>query len=238
MNRGGHRQGAGRKSTWGSGAKFEDTTLLRVPKNIKDELLDIAHKLDVGEKFDIETKLKLEEKILDQEIKIQELSTNSDLLYDLLQKQRLELETKSNLLHNKLIEIESIKCNYEEVKNANLELVTKLNEVSNQIKNSSSTVNKRVVTKSKKFKEETVTKSKNHTQLGLLNSVPSCLKPLNSVELSQRFGKYNKFVVHKKMNYKDKIKEFADALKKYDPDGIAWLYSEEDKKYHPIFEED
>jgi hypothetical protein len=56
MVRGGRREKAGRKSTWVSGCKFEDTKLIRVPATIANELLEIAHKLDSGEAIDSETK--------------------------------------------------------------------------------------------------------------------------------------------------------------------------------------
>lgn len=56
MPRGGHREKAGRKSTWKSGCRYEDTKLIRVPTSISDELLKIAHKLDAGESLDSETK--------------------------------------------------------------------------------------------------------------------------------------------------------------------------------------
>jgi len=61
MARGGQRDGAGRKSTWTSGCKFEQTKLIRVPSNISDKVLEIAHKLDSGENIDLETKLLKEE---------------------------------------------------------------------------------------------------------------------------------------------------------------------------------
>jgi hypothetical protein len=56
MARGGQRDGAGRKSTWSSGCKFEQTKLIRVPSIISDKVLEIAHKLDSGEAIDLETK--------------------------------------------------------------------------------------------------------------------------------------------------------------------------------------
>jgi hypothetical protein len=56
MPRGGRRDGSGRKSTWVSGCKFEDTKLIRVPSFISDKLLEIAHKIDSGEDIDSETK--------------------------------------------------------------------------------------------------------------------------------------------------------------------------------------
>lgn len=49
MPRGGHRKGSGRPSTWKSGCKFADTTVIRVPINISEKLLEIAHALDSGE---------------------------------------------------------------------------------------------------------------------------------------------------------------------------------------------
>lgn len=45
---GGQRQGAGRKSTWASGAGRQDTRSIRIPKNIANKLMDIAHHLDAG----------------------------------------------------------------------------------------------------------------------------------------------------------------------------------------------
>lgn len=56
MPRGGHREKSGRKSTWKSGCKFEDTKLIRVPRAIADQLLEIAHKIDTGESLDLVTK--------------------------------------------------------------------------------------------------------------------------------------------------------------------------------------
>ena len=48
MTRGGARQGAGKKSSWKSGCKFEQTKLIRVPAAISTQLLEIAHWLDEG----------------------------------------------------------------------------------------------------------------------------------------------------------------------------------------------
>lgn len=53
MTRGGYREKAGRKSTWVSGCKFEETKLIRVPIAISDRVLEIAHKLDNGEVIDL-----------------------------------------------------------------------------------------------------------------------------------------------------------------------------------------
>lgn len=58
MSRGGKRKGAGRRSTWKSGCKFEDTKLIRVPTAIASEVMEIAHRLDSGESLDLVTKSK------------------------------------------------------------------------------------------------------------------------------------------------------------------------------------
>lgn len=57
MPRGGRREGAGRKTAWESGCTFPETTVIRVPKYLKDEILEIAHRLDAGEEIDLDTKL-------------------------------------------------------------------------------------------------------------------------------------------------------------------------------------
>jgi hypothetical protein len=56
MSRGGHREKAGRPSTWKSGCNFSGTKLIRVPIAIADQLLEIAHNLDSGETLDLVTK--------------------------------------------------------------------------------------------------------------------------------------------------------------------------------------
>lgn len=53
MPRGGYRERAGRKSSWASGCSFSETILIRVPKMLKNELLEIAHRVDAGETIDL-----------------------------------------------------------------------------------------------------------------------------------------------------------------------------------------
>jgi hypothetical protein len=55
MAPGGKRTGAGRKSTWRSGCPFTKTKLIRVPIEIAEQILDIAHRLDAGETIDFDT---------------------------------------------------------------------------------------------------------------------------------------------------------------------------------------
>jgi|GEM_PF-1873037 len=54
MTRGGHREGAGRKSTWIRGK----TTVVRVPEVLVDEIIRVARLLDEGKSVDDVTKSK------------------------------------------------------------------------------------------------------------------------------------------------------------------------------------
>lgn len=60
--RGGKREKAGRPSTWVSGCKFKDTKLIRVPKDVADRLLEIAHRMDAKEPLELVTKSKASSK--------------------------------------------------------------------------------------------------------------------------------------------------------------------------------
>lgn len=53
MPRGGAREGAGRKTQWVSGCSFSETTVIRIPRIIKEQVLEIAHRLDAGERIDL-----------------------------------------------------------------------------------------------------------------------------------------------------------------------------------------
>lgn len=78
MPRGGRREGAGRKTQWASGCSFPETTIIRVPKVLKNELLEIAHRLDAGEEIDLVSKSVrerndyLEGKVIELEKKLQD----------------------------------------------------------------------------------------------------------------------------------------------------------------------
>ena len=52
MPRGGHRENAGRKAVW----KNAETQVIRVPKALVPQLIQIARKLDSGELLDFVTK--------------------------------------------------------------------------------------------------------------------------------------------------------------------------------------
>lgn len=82
MNRGGVRQGAGRKSTWASGCGREDTIPIRVPKYIKDKIWNYAHKLDAGE---------------DLESVVKSLNEENEQLRQEIEKMRSSLDSSSTL---------------------------------------------------------------------------------------------------------------------------------------------
>lgn len=91
--RGGTREGAGRKSSWVSGCKQEETKLIRVPKKLVEQLNEIAHKLDAGEVIDLDTKsIQEENERLKREIGLlkQRLSLSSDEI------KRLKAEKESH----------------------------------------------------------------------------------------------------------------------------------------------
>lgn len=79
--RGGAREKAGRKSSWVSGCRQEETKLMRVPEKLLKELNEIAHRLDAGEVIDFDTKsIREENESLKREVALlkQQLSRSSD----------------------------------------------------------------------------------------------------------------------------------------------------------------
>jgi hypothetical protein len=216
MVRGGQRHNAGRKSTWESGAKFEDTIPVRVPKNIKNELLDVAHKLDVGEDIIFASNPKIQ----DIESKLLSLQSEIQQLFEQFKKAQFDLETKSK----------DFQIKFDFLQKENLQLKDIVNTLKLPQEN--------LVTESEKNRENLVTESITSTQLDLLELKDNInninLHPLNSAELSKRFNKGDQFVKQKKMYYKDRPEDFLKLLKESDPQGISWQYSELDRKYHPI----
>lgn len=213
MPRGGKREKAGRKTGWVSGVTFEETVVIRVPKAISKQLLEIAHRLDAGEEIDLVSNSKNTIEHVNQlELQNEELVTQVENL-------RIELDTKSKVLRDEI----------NLLRHENTLLLQKLDPRNLQCD---------LVTNSKKQDNEIVTKSEKHEQFQLLdledtNSKAQKLKSLTAAELSRRFGKEDGFVKRKKNYYKNRISEFNLLLKDSDPDKIAWEYSEQDRKYHP-----
>lgn len=94
MPRGGRRENAGKKSTWGSGRSFAETKVIRVPTEFADQLLEIAHKLDAGESIDLVTDSKefIQENTEDLEGRIDELQQQINQLEFQLSNVNLEIK--------------------------------------------------------------------------------------------------------------------------------------------------
>ena len=80
MPKGGRREGAGRKTQWESGCSFSETTVIRIPKYLKHEVLKLAHRLDAGEVINLDTEslkqqiTQLSEENIDLRAKIEDIS--------------------------------------------------------------------------------------------------------------------------------------------------------------------
>lgn len=219
MVRGGQREGAGRKSTWSSGAKFEDTTVIRVPKTIKDQVVNVAYKLDAGESIDLDSNSKIKE----LESKLVLLQSENDLLLSQLQNKLLDLETQSKKIQE-------------------------LEQENNQLRNSLNNLNqvdKQLVTNSKEGFNDLVTQLESHTQLELSDIVVednpivdsdfiNYLKAnqLTAGLLSSRLKKVNPSVLSSNKTELLQIshKAFYDWLQDKDIDGIRWVLIGEGKK--------
>jgi hypothetical protein len=208
MVRGGQREGAGRKSTWVSGAKFEDTTVIRVPKNIKDKVSVIAYKLDAGEVIDLDSNSKIQE----LESKLLLLQSDNELLANQLQNKSLDLETQSKRI--------------QELEQENNQLRNTLNNL-NQLE-------KQLVTNSKVEPNDLVTQSESHIQLALSDIVVEdnlivdsnfindlTANPLQAKLLALRIGVSGSTLSMKK--FKLSSSDFLDWVQSKDPDGIRWV---------------
>lgn len=102
MTRGGFRSNAGRKSTWASGCSQAETTVIRVPRTIKDDVLELAHKLDAGETIDLVTESSNDKILLlqeeNQELKYQldTLQKSFDSLYEINHQRQIQNNVNSS----------------------------------------------------------------------------------------------------------------------------------------------
>ena len=220
MSRGGKRDNAGRKSGWVN----LETKLIRVPVAIESQLMAIAKKLDQGETIDLETKSieiesvtesKLEsvtdsiKVIVDRYKKESDAATPKNTRWDNARKLLKELES---ILYPELV-IESVtKSNLEEKK-----LVTESKVINNESVTNSEEINNDLVTDSKVFQTE------------LIPSIlqPSNLEPHTQPNLAIRLKVSTRSI----RDHKNDLPEWS---KSKDPDGIAWEYRAEIKKYYPL----
>ncbi len=204
MARGGQREGAGRKSTWDSGAKFEDTTVIRIPKNIKDKVSVIAYKLDAGDDIDLDSNSKIQ----GLESKLLLLQSDNEVLINQLQNKSLDLETQLKKI--------------QELEQENNQLRDRLNNL-NQVE-------KQLVTNPKEELKDLVTKSESHTQPGLFDVADENnstfidelkANPLQGKLLALRIGISNSTLSNKKTKLSDS--DFSDWIQGEDPGKIKWV---------------
>jgi hypothetical protein len=220
MVRGGQRQGAGRKSTWESKTRFEDTVVVRVPRNIKDKILEIAHKLDSGEIIDLDTNSRIKE----LEGRISSLELENEVLMEQLERYRCDLETESNKV--KKLQQREIVTNSKKPLN---DLVT---ESENHIQS--------VVSDNNVDKDPGSDLEPHHIQPSLFDEFPTNtvleVLPISARKLSRlRFGLSKDALAQKKM--KVSTIELTDWTRQKDPDGIAWKLAPDPKLgYVPVDE--
>lgn len=222
MSRGGARDNAGRKSGWVN----LKTKLIRVPVAIEFQLMAIAKKLDRGESIELETKSIEAESVTESR-----LDSVTDSIKEIVSKYRQESDKKSltkttrwDAARKLLKELEAVlytETTIESITESKLEekeLVTDSIINKNESVTNSTESNIELVTDSKSFQvgqiELTLTKES--------------LEPLTQAQLADRFGS---------KNYRSQISErklnLAEWAKSKDPDGIAWEYRAETKKYYP-----
>ena len=223
MSRGGARDNAGRKSGWVN----LKTKLIRVPEVIESQLIAIAKKLDRGESIDLETKSIDVESVTESN-----LDSVTDSVKEIVSKYRQESDKKSltkttrwdaarKLLKEleSVLYIETIIESVTETKLEEKELVTDstINKVESVTNSTESNIE--LVTDSKIFQIEQIELTLNKESL----------EPLTQAQLADRFGDKQH-----RVNISKKKHDLAEWSKSKDPDGIAWEYRAETKKYHPL----
>ena len=255
--RGGSREGAGRKTTWVSGCKQEDTKPIRVPKVIAERLLEVAHKLDAGEVIELDTQSKrkkivkstLESKLTAVEECLtkwrqysNECSSNPSTRMQKLRQMLVELELivwgkdLSPILEAFELVTESKKIS----KDKTIELDTKSNELVGQEYNSDERVISELLGELElsgsvsQLELLDPPKKENLEANKLLLLAPTGCKPEphSAGELAKRLetdvSNISKYKAGKR---KGTLLEWS--LER-DPDGFGWEYSEELKKYLPV----
>lgn len=212
MVRGGQRQGAGRKSTWESKTRFEDTVVVRVPGKIKDKILEIAHKLDSGEIIDLDTNSKIEE----LEGRISSLELENKLLIEQLEKYRCDLETESN----KVKELQQ------------REIVTNSKKLLKDLVTESENHTQSAVGDNNLEKDLGSDLEPHHIQPSLFDEFPTNtvleVLPISARKLSRlRFGLSKDSLAQKKM--KLSTVELTEWTRQKDPNDIAWKLAPDPK---------
>lgn len=235
MPRGGKRDKAGRKSSWSSGVKFEDTSLVRIPSYLKDKVLNLAHKLDAGDCIDLAqmqsqiSRLKDENKKLKQQLQENKINLIVNDLNSFLESLQLKIKNWKE---------QSRRLRPVEAASSLIKILSELQSLINQ-ERFKYQINTQVFNDSnlqeitlENCQIEKVTKSENHVQLDLLSdSVENKLSPLNNSQLASRLGLYASNLSAKRKKVTSRV--FLDYTKSKDPEGVGWSYSQKNKLYFP-----
>ena len=228
MSRGGKRDNAGRKSGWVN----LETKLIRVPVAIEFQLMAIAKKLDQGEIIDLETKSIEVKPIEIESVTESKLDSVTDSIKAIVSKYRQESDKKSltkttrwDAARKLLRELEAVLYpeavieSVTETKLEEKELVIESKVIDNDSVTNSEEINNDLVTDSKSLQVEQIE----------LTLTKEGLQPLTQAELADRFGgtKYRSQISERKY-------DLTEWSKSKDPDGIAWEYRAETKKYYPL----
>lgn len=227
MSRGGKRDNAGRKSGWVN----LETKLIRIPVAIESQLMAIAKKLDLdqGEIIDLETK-----SIEIESVTESNLDSVTDSIKEIVNRYRQEsnkstsTSTRWDQARKLLVELEAILYT-----KTIIESVTETKLKDNELVTESNVIDRESVTKSESSNDDLVTDSK-ATEIKQFELIPtilqsSKLEPLTQAELADRFGGKQHRVNISKKKY-----DLTEWSKSKDPDGIAWEYRAETKKYYPL----
>jgi hypothetical protein len=223
MSRGGARDNAGRKSGWVN----LETKLIRVPVAIESQLMAIAKKLDQGEIIDLETK-----SIEIESVTESNLDSVTDSIKEIVDRYRKESDAKSltkttrwDAARKLLRELEAVLYPETIIESVT---ETKLEEKELVTESLSITLDSETNSESSNFVSVTDSKSLQVEQIELTLTKEG-LQPLTQAELADRFGgtKYRSQICEKKY-------DLTEWSKSKDPDGIAWEYRAETKKYYPL----
>lgn len=235
MPRGGKRDKAGRKSSWSSGVKFEDTSLVRIPSYLKGEVLKLAHKLDAGDCIDLSqmqsqiSMLEDENARLKQELQENRINSIVNDFNVFLEPLHSKIKDWRQKAH-KLRPIDSASFLNEIL--SELQILVSQEQFKRQINNQVFSDSIPQKNTQEQAQNKIVTKSKDHIQLDLLPASSGIkFAPLNNSDLAKRL-KVDCSNLSKKRR-KSTDNNFFDYTKSKDPDGIGWIYSEGDKLYFP-----
>lgn len=218
MPRGGKREKAGRKSEWPSGCPFANTTVIRIPKELKEKVVEFAKKLDAGQILDLDTESNID--------KVTE-SKNSG-----------QLSLFIDVLNRWIKEISSRSTDKEWIKVT--ELVVELTKIAG--------IDFLPQSQASLAASELVTDSvKGHKQLALFDEVliDSVSKSKTEVRIPPsltvfELAKRLNVSVSTIGNYKNGLRSLTleEWSRNKDPDKVSWRYERKKSRFYPVLPKD